>query len=124
MPDAFHISLFDGQYPMSTLDGDLLGQYVRHLSYNTARVADVRPIEGTPCWRGSCPFCEGDFHIEALTGWATCLDCGHQSDPYALEFILFGEHAPERWEACRRQAELVMAGPLTEALPAEPAPVR
>lgn len=126
MPEKLHVTLFenptawplpdDANATQKSLDFCLLKSYVRHLGYYTARVSDVHPVEGTRTWQGRCPFCEGPLRIDALSGWSNCLVCGYQGDAYTLEFLLFGDHAPERWDDCVRQAEALMGGPLAQVL--------
>lgn len=128
MPELTHVSLYDGPAPWfgvhvtnASAEYCLLKLYIRHLSYFSARVAQMRPVEGTKTWLACCPFCDGAFAIDALSGWWTCAGCGQQGEAYTLEFVLFGENLPERWEDCRRQAEQLMAGPLAIPLLAESA---
>lgn len=80
----------------------------RHRRYYAARVRDLAHSLSDMAWPGTCPFCAGWFEVDGLSGWWRCLDCYRRGEMYTLEYRLFGEHDPQRWDACRQSAEELM----------------
>ncbi|HEY9722895.1 MAG TPA: hypothetical protein V6D47_12865 [Oscillatoriaceae cyanobacterium] len=102
---------FNGLADEIGADGfSLFKLYVRYSNYYVARIPNLRAIRGLPRMEGQCPLCGGAIAINSMSGWWECEGCSRKGEPYTMEYLLTGQDDPLRWDACRHEVDMLMAG--------------